>query len=180
VRRALGFTATRNDERASTEVQEAASRPVQQEERSDPRDDSKTPENPGRMATPLRICRNYLLRRCPSCGHGAIYRTLFEMRRRCPTCDVQFEREPGYFVGSMYVSYFFSAVLLGLFATLVWLIWPQRLDLGYYVLIALVPFLPLTPFVQQYSRILWMYVDLSIWPQDASEMTKDEGRMTKE
>jgi uncharacterized protein (DUF983 family) len=117
------------------------------------------------MATPFRICRNYLLRRCPCCGQGAIYRTLFEMHARCPVCDVQFEREPGYFVGSMYVSYFFSALLLGLFATLAWLIWPG-LDLVYDVLIALVPFLPLTPFVQQYARTLWMYVDLSIWPQD--------------
>jgi uncharacterized protein (DUF983 family) len=117
------------------------------------------------MATPIRICRNYLLRRCPCCGQGAIYRTLFEMHKACPVCHVTFEREPGYFVGSMYVSYFFSAVLLGLFTTIIWLLFPQ-LDLFYDVLLALVPFLPLTPFVQQYARILWMYVDLSIWPQD--------------
>ena len=116
------------------------------------------------MATPLRICRNYLLRRCPVCGQGAIYRTLFEMHAACPSCGVKFEREPGYFVGSMYVSYFFSALLLGLFTTIAWLIWP--VNLFYDVLIALAPFLPLTPFVQQYARILWMYVDLSIWPQD--------------
>jgi uncharacterized protein (DUF983 family) len=112
----------------------------------------------------LRITRNYLLRRCPSCGKGAVYRTLFDMHERCPVCGVRFEREPGYFVGSMYVSYFFSALLLGLFATIVWLIFDQ--GLFYDVLIALVPFLPLTPFIQQYSRILWMYIDLSIWPQD--------------
>ena len=119
------------------------------------------------MATLLRICRNYLLRRCPSCGTGAIYRTLFEMHRNCPVCGVGFEREPGYFVGSMYVSYFFSALLLGLFSTIVWLI-PPGIDLFYCVLIAVVPFLPLAPFVQQYARILWMYIDLSIWPQDAT------------
>jgi hypothetical protein len=55
--------------------------------------------------------------------------------------------------------------LLGLFSTIVWLFFPD-LDLFYDVLIALVPFLPLTPLVQQYSRILWMYIDLSVWPQD--------------
>jgi uncharacterized protein (DUF983 family) len=116
------------------------------------------------MATPFRICRNYLLRRCPCCGQGAIYRSLFEMHTACPVCGVKFEREPGYFVGSMYVSYLFSALLLGLFTTIVWLFSP--FDLFTDVLLALVPFLSLTPFVQHYARILWMYVDLSIWPQD--------------
>jgi uncharacterized protein (DUF983 family) len=119
------------------------------------------------MATPLQIVRNYLLRRCASCGIGAIYRTLFEMNPACPVCGVRFEREPGYFVGSMYVSYVFSAVILGLFTTIVWLIFP-KLDIASDVMIALVPFLPLTPFIQQYARILWMYIDLSIWPQDAT------------
>jgi uncharacterized protein (DUF983 family) len=122
----------------------------------------------------LRIVRNYLLRRCPCCGRGAVYRTLFDMYPRCPACGVLFEREPGYFVGSMYVSYLYSAVILGLFSTIAWLIWPD-LDLGWLVAIALIPFLPLTPLIQQYARILWMYVDLSIWPQDdaASRVTKE-------
>src|SRR5207248_3419030 len=51
-----------------------------------------------------------LRQRCPRCRKGAIYRcSLFRgwlsMFERCPVCDLKFEREQGYFVGAMYVSY---------------------------------------------------------------------------
>jgi len=49
--------------------------------------------------------------KCPHCGQGAIFekrRGLFrfpEMKERCEICGYLYNREPGYFLGAMYVSY---------------------------------------------------------------------------
>ena len=53
--------------------------------------------------------------RCPGCGRGELFETLLRMRRSCPDCGLRFEREPGYFVGAMFVSY---ALALGAAAPL--------------------------------------------------------------
>ena len=43
--------------------------------------------------------------RCPRCGHGPIFRGWFALLARCPACGLTFEREPGYFVGAIYLNY---------------------------------------------------------------------------
>jgi uncharacterized protein (DUF983 family) len=49
--------------------------------------------------------------KCPHCGEGQIFKKsagLFKMpvmHDECPACRYKFEREPGYFLGAMYVSY---------------------------------------------------------------------------
>ncbi|MBI2555767.1 MAG: hypothetical protein HYV92_15375 [Candidatus Rokubacteria bacterium] len=57
---------------------------------------------PGRIAQSL--LRGIRLR-CPRCGHAPIFRGWFVLLARCPLCGLAFEREPGYFVGAMYVNY---------------------------------------------------------------------------
>src|SRR5262245_56913727 len=56
-----------------------------------------------------------LAQRCPRCCEGRLFRGLFAMHRCCPVCGLRFEREQGYFVGAMYVSYPLSVELIGLF-----------------------------------------------------------------
>lgn len=57
--------------------------------------------------------------KCPKCGTGNTFKKnnrLFkipQMHPNCPSCGFKFEREPGYFIGAMYVSYGL-AVLLGI------------------------------------------------------------------
>jgi hypothetical protein len=34
-----------------------------------------------------------------------VYRKVFKPNAACPECGLVFEREPGYFLGSFYVSY---------------------------------------------------------------------------
>ena len=54
-----------------------------------------------------------LTEKCPKCGKGHVFAKkgnplLFQMPRmetNCPECGHKFEREPGYFFGSMVVSY---------------------------------------------------------------------------
>jgi len=42
--------------------------------------------------------------KCPSCGLGSLYESPFKMRAQCPYCDLIFEREQGYFIGSIYIN----------------------------------------------------------------------------
>src|SRR4051794_27484271 len=102
-----------------------------------------------------RGVRALLARRCPRCGEGRVYRGLVAMNENCPVCGLRFERERGYFVGSMYVSYFFAIVFLGILTFAGSLVWPD-VDLGWLVLGAMVLFVPLVPITTQYSRIVWM------------------------
>src|SRR6185295_15533099 len=46
-----------------------------------------------------------LRQRCPRCLEGRVFRGMLAMNDACPECGLVFEREPGYFVGAMYVSY---------------------------------------------------------------------------
>ncbi len=78
------------------------------------------------------------------------------MRPSCPDCSLVFEREPGYFTGAMYASYF-----IGIFTTLP--VWMFMLLGG----AALTPILVveigmvilLTPVSFHYSRVFWMHID---------------------
>src|SRR6185369_9788049 len=47
---------------------------------------------------------------CPRCRRGPMFRLPvwrgpISMHERCGVCGLRFEREPGYFVGAMYMSY---------------------------------------------------------------------------
>jgi uncharacterized protein (DUF983 family) len=99
-----------------------------------------------------------LKQRCPVCLRGRVFAGWATMHDRCPVCDLQFEREPGYFMGAMYVSYGMSIGLLLLLTLLIHLVW-ENLGLGPSVLIAGVVYIPFVPFTWRYSRILWMYFD---------------------
>jgi uncharacterized protein (DUF983 family) len=102
-------------------------------------------------------------RRCPRCGQGKIYQSGMTMNSRCPVCDLLYEREPGYFLGSLYISYGISCALLMLGLLAAYLLFPH-FDLGWLVLILGVLYLPFVPLVTRYSRVLWIYFDRWAWP----------------
>jgi uncharacterized protein (DUF983 family) len=99
-----------------------------------------------------------LCQRCPKCLRGRVFVRVATMLDRCPVCEYQFEREPGYFLGAWYASYFLSVPLLGLMTLGLSFVLPGwRLE--FVVLLACVPYLFLTPLVFRYARIIWMHID---------------------
>jgi uncharacterized protein (DUF983 family) len=59
-----------------------------------------------------------MIRRCPWCGQGGLFRAWFRIVEACPRCGLRFEREEGAFLGAMALSYgvagvAFMAVLVG-------------------------------------------------------------------
>jgi len=104
---------------------------------------------------------------CPRCGIGRIFRGsvlrgFSKMNERCPVCDLKFEREEGYFLGAMYISYGIGVVMICAFAALLWLL--TRWSLQKVVLWGIVLFIPFAPVITFYSRVLWIYLDRSVDP----------------
>lgn len=83
---------------------------------------------------------------------------MFGMNEFCPVCRLRFEREQGYFLGAMYISYPISILVLGLLILVLWACLPNWRP-EYVIVLAVVPYLPLTPLVFRYARILWMHFD---------------------
>lgn len=67
-----------------------------------------------------------LVKRCPACGTGNLFTSYFRLRERCPGCDLEFEREDGYWLGAMVVA---IGTVIALFAVVflggVLLTWPD-------------------------------------------------------
>lgn len=99
-----------------------------------------------------------LRQRCPRCRTGRIFRGMISMNDPCPHCGLLFDREPGYFLGAMYISYGISvALLLPVFVAAIALLPDWN---GYLVLLLVVAaYLPLVPAIFRYSRVLWVHFD---------------------
>jgi uncharacterized protein (DUF983 family) len=106
----------------------------------------------------LRACWSLAKKRCPRCHEGPIFLRGLNVHPRCPNCDLVYEPEPGYFVGSMYISYGMMIILLGAAMFLLHLILPTW-DLGVIVLLATAIFVPFVPALTRYARVIWMYFD---------------------
>ncbi len=60
----------------------------------------------------LKIAKRCLQMKCPKCGVSKVFEdkgdkfiAFPEMHKKCPNCEYRFDREPGYFLGAMFVSY---------------------------------------------------------------------------
>jgi uncharacterized protein (DUF983 family) len=103
-------------------------------------------------------------RRCPRCGEGPIFESPFVMIENCRVCDLKFGRgEPGYFTGAMYVSYALAIPMIALLTLVEYLLLPSW-TLFRLVGLATLICLPLTPWVWQYSRVIWIHFDQWIDP----------------
>ena len=106
-----------------------------------------------------------LRQRCPACREGRIFSGSTKMNAHCPVCGRQIEREPGYFMGALYVSYALGMVILGAMTYLGSLLLPEW-NLGNVVLVAAVCYVPLMPWVFRMARVVWIYYDYWVWPSN--------------
>ena len=49
--------------------------------------------------------------RCPCCGHGRLFKTMFCTHDHCSACGERFEREPGQWFGAIYINLGLSGML---------------------------------------------------------------------
>jgi uncharacterized protein (DUF983 family) len=107
---------------------------------------------------------------CPRCRLGKIFRSSIfffpKMHERCPVCGLKFEREQGYFLGAMYISYGLALAIILLFTILMWAITHGSIVKD--VIWAIILFLPFAPSVTLLARILWIYFDQAVDPDRPS------------
>lgn len=113
--------------------------------------------------------------RCPNCGVGRVYSGL-KQNDGCTHCHYRYEREYGYFLGALIVTY---AVIGGgaLLAMILLIIaeasTPIAIGLPLVVGIVLVPLF--TPF----SHTLWMAIDLRFDPPKPEDFETPEAGSSK-
>jgi uncharacterized protein (DUF983 family) len=105
---------------------------------------------------------------CPRCRSGKIFRSSIywgfpKMNDRCPHCGLLFNREAGYFLGAMYISYGLALAVICGFGAILWAVTRWRVDK--IALWAVVLFLPLGPMLTFFSRVLWIYLDQTFDPE---------------
>ena len=106
---------------------------------------------------------------CPRCRSGRIFRStvywgLPKMNDRCPDCGLHLNREPGYFLGAMYISYALALAVIVAFGIILWALTRWRVDKV--AIWAIVLFLPFAPMLTFLSRVLWIYLDQTLDPDD--------------
>ena len=109
-----------------------------------------------------------LRQRCPRCCQGKIYERGMQMHPHCPVCNLRYEREACYFLGSLYISYGMATLCL-LFGLWIGSMLMPTLDLGWVVLIAAACFIPFVPMVTRYSKVIWIFFDRWAWPTRPDE-----------
>lgn len=117
---------------------------------------------PARPSTLASILKGH----CPRCRMAPIFRGsmlwLTRMNERCVVCGLQFEREPGYFLGAMYISYAMAVPLLAALLAFFW--WLTSWGWSYILLAAALALIPFAPGLTLFARVLWIYLDRRVDP----------------
>ena len=101
--------------------------------------------------------------KCPHCGLGQVFekkKSLVQlpvMKARCENCNYLFDREPGYFLGAMYISYGL-AVLQGITAFLICHFFFKDLPTLTVCFILIGVFLLFSMRNYRLSRVIYMYI----------------------
>ncbi len=104
-----------------------------------------------------------LAAKCPQCREGEFFTgpwnrmNFLQIHRNCPVCGVQFEPEPGFFIGAMYVNYAFNIMQLVVIGLFMWLV--VNPDSAWWIVAAVLGVTFATiPFTARMSRVIWMYM----------------------
>jgi len=112
--------------------------------------------------------RSILKQRCPRCRiggifHYSIFRGFPKMCERCSICDLKFEREPGYFLGAMYFSFAMGVLVMAPIAVSLWAL--TGWGITKVIICSVVLFLPFAPTITLFARVLWIYLDQTVDPE---------------
>jgi uncharacterized protein (DUF983 family) len=111
--------------------------------------------------------------RCPRCGKSKLFRGWFRMNAECSECHLRFEREPGYFLGSIYINYGLTALLVTLLYFILFSSGRMTPQAAMWSVAGLALVFPLWFF--RYARSLWLAFD-HYWDPTPGEGTKSDSR----
>lgn len=101
--------------------------------------------------------------KCPQCRKGDMFKykwwniTNFATQHKfCPICNLRYDREPGFFIGAMYISYAMIVVMV----TIAWFVLYFIFDdpmFEVYIAVIIILNIVLLPIFFRYSRVLYIY-----------------------
>ena len=95
--------------------------------------------------------------RCPKCGRGKLFCGWFTMHEACEDCALPLHRTGGFYIGSVYINYgITSLLLLGIFLGL-WLGLSVEANTSLYIAAGVV--VPFALWFFRYARSLWLGMD---------------------
>src|SRR3954471_21962507 len=100
--------------------------------------------------------RGALSNLCPNCGKAPVFRG-FSMAKDCPVCHFKYEREHGYYMGAMVLSYVFSS--FSVIPTFIIGVMLLNANVFAVIAVASLQIILLVPFLLKYSRLIWIYLD---------------------
>lgn len=97
--------------------------------------------------------------KCPQCGQSPMFHQWFRMYPQCNHCGLKYERDPGYFLGSIYINYGLTAII----TTIVYIVTHFAFDMpNWWVVPPLLAFCIIFPlFFFPFARAYWLAMDLS-------------------
>lgn len=103
-----------------------------------------------------------LSHKCPRCGEGKIFTgnsffSFEEAQKSCDHCGEKFEKEPGFFIGAMYMSYGLAVAELFFIFAVAQFFFSETFDMRI-LLIQLSTILILSPLNYRMSRVIWVYL----------------------
>lgn len=115
--------------------------------------------------------------KCPRCHEGEMFESgsysfvkPFDMLERCPKCDLNYFPEPGYYYGSMFISYiwtaFFCLFFMGIF--FFWLGIDQNVAWGMLISFMLINFV----YIFRISRLMWININVKYDPNAVEKFGK--------
>jgi uncharacterized protein (DUF983 family) len=122
------------------------------------------------MGFPTLVWRSLRLR-CPVCGEGRLFAGWFRMHASCSHCNATFEREAGFFLGSIYFNYGLTALIVAIaYPTLLFsrTASENQLLLGAFAFTLLFPV-----WFFRYARALWLGFDQFMDPRNRRDTQVD-------
>ena len=102
--------------------------------------------------------------RCPRCHRGKLFTTsafnitqFARMPAQCPVCSQTFEPEPGFYFGSMYITFGFNVATVFVVGVLLYYLFDDP-DTWVYVVVVTAVTVLLTPVILRYSRALMLFL----------------------
>lgn len=130
-----------------------------------------TPDRATLLSRALRL-------KCPQCGQSKMFHHWLGMNPSCAHCGLKYEREPGYFLGSIYVNYGLTAITTtAAYITFHFILAYPNL----YVVPPLVAFCVIFPVIFfPFARAYWLAMDLSFDAYRNEEDLPPPGYMPKD
>jgi uncharacterized protein (DUF983 family) len=135
---------------------------------------STNPRQPSPPDSGWKIMSRGLRLRCPKCGRTPIFRGWFSMHEQCAECGRRFNRAPGYLLGSIYINYGLTALLV---VVAYFSLYFGEVLTSKQLLVVLTAFILVFPlWFFRYARSLWIAFDERWDPWPNEEEAREEAK----